>query len=62
MVKSLNTYFTFGNCLFGAVELTKNAGPDKYRYSRHSIGFDSRLRFSWTDESKGKMSLFLEMI
>ena len=62
MVKSLNTYFAFGNCLFGAVELSKNAGPDKYKYSRYSIGFDYRLIFSWTDESKGKTSLFLEMI
>ena len=27
--KDLNTDFTLGNCLFGAVKLTKNADPDK---------------------------------
>ena len=27
---------------FGAVNLTKNADPDKYFYSGYSIGFDSR--------------------
>ena len=52
--KDLNTDFTLGNCLFGAVKLTKNADPDKYKYSSCDIGFDSRLVFSWTDESTGK--------
>ena len=28
--RDLNTDFTLGNCLFGAVKLTKNADPDKY--------------------------------
>ena len=32
--------FTLGNSLFGAVKLTKNAYPDKYRYSGYGIGFD----------------------
>ena len=28
------------NSLFGAVKLTKNADPDKYKYPDCSIGFD----------------------
>ena len=28
--KDTNTDFMLGNCLFGAVKLTKNADPDKY--------------------------------
>ena len=27
------------NCLFGPVQLTKNADPGKYSYSRCGIGF-----------------------
>ena len=29
--------------------LTKNADPDKYKYSSYNIGFDSRSEFSFTD-------------
>ena len=50
----MNTDFTLKNCLFGFVELTKNADPDKYKYSSYSIGFDSRPGFSFTDGSVGK--------
>ena len=39
----MNTDFTLINCLFGFVKLTKNADPDKYRYSNYNIGFDLRL-------------------
>ena len=46
--------FTLHNCLFGFVNLTKNADPHKYKYSGYSIGFDSLSEFSFTDESKGK--------
>ena len=28
-LRTLNTYFTLGNCSFGSVKLTKNADPDK---------------------------------
>ena len=38
----LNTDFTLGNCLFGAVKLTKNNDPGKYRYSLFSIRFNAR--------------------
>ena len=47
--RDLNTDFTLGNCLFGSVKLTKNADPDKYKYSSYGIGFDSRSKFSFTD-------------
>ena len=32
---------TLKNCLFGAVELTKNSDIDKYQYRGYGIGFDS---------------------
>ena len=55
MVKrDLNTDFTLNNCLFGSVKLTKNAEPDKFRYSGYDIGFDSHSEFSSTDLSSGK--------
>ena len=38
---------TIKNCLFGAVNLTKNADIDKYRYSGYGIGFDRRSSFSF---------------
>ena len=37
-----NTDFILRNCLFGSVKLTKNADPDKYKYSGYGIRFDSR--------------------
>ena len=53
-LKNLNTHFTLKNCLFRSVKLTKNADPDKYKYSGYSIGFDSHSEFSFTDGSMGK--------
>ena len=49
--RDLNTDFILGNCLFGAVKLTKNNDPDKYGYSGYGIGFDSRLQFPWSGGS-----------
>ena len=60
--RDLDIYLTLKNCLFGAVKLTKNADPDKYKYSSYSIGFDSRGEFSLPDNSLGKMLLFLGSI
>ena len=40
-LRNSNTDFTLNNCLFGSVKLTKNADPDKYKYSGYGIGFDS---------------------
>ena len=53
-LRNLNTNFTLNNCLFGSVRLTKNADPDKYKYSGYVIGFDLRSEFSFTDGSMGK--------
>ena len=54
MFRNLNTDFTLNNCLFGSVKVTKNADPDKYKYSGYGIGFDFRSAFLVTDGSKGK--------
>ena len=53
-LRDLNTDFTLNNCLFGSVELTKNANQDKYKYSGYEMGFDSRSEFSFTDDSVEK--------
>ena len=37
--------YLFGNCLFRAVKLTKNADIDKYKYSRYGTRFDRRGTF-----------------
>ena len=39
-LRNVNTGFTLKN---------KNADPDKYEYSSHGIGFDSRSEFLFTD-------------
>ena len=48
-LRNLNTDFTFESCSFGSVKLTKNTNPDKYKYIRYGIGFDSRSEFLFTD-------------
>ena len=50
----LNAEFTLGNCLFGSVELTKTTNPDKQKYYRYGIGFDTRSDFPLPDGSAGK--------
>ena len=40
-------------CLFGCVELTKNADPDKYSYSVYGIGFDTCAEYSLPESSIG---------
>ena len=61
-IRNLNTGFTLITCLFISVKLTKNADPDKCKYSGHNIRFDSRWEFSFTVETREEMSLFLELI
>ena len=52
MVKrNLNTNFTLGSCLFGAVKLTKNSDLNTYGYSGFNIGLDARSQFLWSDGS-----------
>ena len=50
--KDLNKYFALSSSLFRAVEVTKNADPDKCKYGSYSMRLDSRLQFSWTDGSE----------
>ena len=52
--KDLDTDFTLANWLFGSVKLTKNADPDKYKYSGYGMGFDSRSEFLLPDGNYGK--------
>ena len=59
-LRNLNTDFIIDNCLFGFVKLTKNADPDKYRYSDYDIGFDLRLEFSLPDGRIGRNFLIFE--
>ena len=54
MVRGLKTDFTLNNRLSESVKRTKNADPDKYKYSSYGIRFDSRSEFSFTDGSMGK--------
>ena len=52
--RDLNTDFTLGNYLFGAVKLTNNADPGKCGFSGYGFGFDARSQFLWSDCSWGK--------
>ena len=54
--KSINIsdYLTLENCLFGAVNLTKNGDIDKYKYSGYGIGFDRHGSFSFPGTWLGK--------
>ena len=52
--RNLNTDFTLKDCFFGAVKLTKNADPDKHKYSGYGVGFYSHSEFSFPDDSMGK--------
>ena len=61
-LRNSNTDFTLKNCLFGSVKQTKNADPDRYKYSGYDIGSDSSSEFLFSDRSMGKMSLFLQLI
>ena len=40
--RDLNTDFTLGDYLFGAVQLTNNFYPDKYGYSDYGMEFEAR--------------------
>ena len=56
-LRDLSTDFTLTDCLFETVKLTKNADPDKYKYSSYGKGFDSRSEFSLPDGSIGKNAI-----
>ena len=49
--RDLNTDFTLGGCLFGAIKLTKNSDSDKYKHSGYGIRFDALSQFRlWNGE------------
>ena len=54
MFKKFKLRFYIKNCLFWSAKLTKNADLDKYKYSDHDIGLDSRSEFLFTDGNMGK--------
>ena len=53
-LRNLNIDFTLNNCLFGSVKLTKNADPDKHKYSGYDTWFDSHSEFLFTAGSMGR--------
>ena len=48
---------TLKNCLFDAVNLTKNTDIEKYKYSGYGIGFDRTSSFSFTGGEFGQNML-----
>ena len=60
--RDLNTNFTFDNCLFGAVKLTKNSDSDKYDIL--VVVLDLLYVHNFTGQSVAgvKMLLFLVLI
>ena len=46
--------YTFGDYLFGAMKLTKNADPYKSGYSSYSNEFDAFLQCSLSNDKWGK--------
>ena len=56
----LNNDFALKDCLFGAVNLTKIAYPDKNFYSGYGTGFDSLSFFTFLGFNSGKNVGFLE--
>ena len=47
---NISSYPTLGNCLFGAVKLTKHVDVDLYKYSGYGIGFDRKESYSIGNE------------
>ena len=43
--------------MFGSAKVTKNADPDKYKYTGYGIGFDSRSEFLIIDWSYRKTAI-----
>ena len=56
--RDLNTKLTLGDCLFGAVKLTKNADLNKYGYSGYGIDLDARLQILLPSREWDKLDYF----
>ena len=56
---NISSYPTLENCLLGAVNLTKHADIDQYKYSGYGIGFDRKGEFSFGSNGFGKNVIIL---
>ena len=54
IVYELNSKLTLSNCLFGAINLIKNADLDKYGYSGYDNGFHSCSQFLLPNDKLSK--------
>ena len=54
-----NRDFTAQNCLFGAVEITKNINTSHYRYNGYGICFDGKSSFSFGNRTDAKNVIIL---
>ena len=52
--RDLNMNFALGDCLFGAIKLTNNIGPEKYRIIGYAIGFVARSQLPLSNSELGK--------
>ena len=57
---NISSYPPLENCLFGAVDLTKNVDIDKYKYSGYGIGFYRKGKFS-VDNGFGRNCTMFEV-
>ena len=55
----IDSLFTAQNCLFGAVELTKDTNQSHYKYSGYGICFDRKSDFSTGNIKNGKNVMIL---
>ena len=55
----LNTDFTLGDFLFGAVMVIKIGDNDKYEYIGYGTGFETRSTFSLSNDSGGYGKMLL---
>ena len=53
-----NTGLTINDCLFGAIKLTKNSDPVKYKYEGYGICFDSIWTYSFGNEYPKNVIIF----
>ena len=53
IASSRDTTFTIQNALFGAIQITKNAGTSKYDYKGYDLCFDERSEFGHTTTEGG---------
>ena len=57
-LRDLSTKSELGDCLFGALKLTKDFDPDKYGYGGYGIKFNARSQFWLNCESGENVLIF----